>query len=429
MSEKWSENLRNRLENYQQEMPDGLWDDLSVRLNENRQKVVIQSVGWRRWWAYAAVFAGMILSGLGVWFSYHIWSTQFGSSDNLTVKFPDTEESEPIHLSVHSFSHVSDRRMASSVVEPPVIRQSSELPVPASSVQKVDSVMESEEKNVVYSISNLSDSLTYTDSHEKKDEEYQVKPVLRHTFQSRKDVMIKKKKFFRHMTLAFAASHLPGASNLSYDGFGDINKGNFKADVSQMQWGESHFNDILLYNSDNLSETDIKHYQPLTVGVRMAYQFNERWSLETGLTYNLLRSDLRSGGSSYYYEASRNLHFIGLPVTASYTFWKWRQFNAYAGAGFWLEKCVAGHTQTDFYKNNNKVSSQSEHAMVDPLQCALTMAVGIQYSFNRNVGLYFEPGMLYHVQTHDQVETIYKEKPLNFNFEMGFRFSIPDVKL
>ena len=158
----------------------------------------------------------------------------------------------------------------------------------------------------------------------------------------------------------------------------------------------------------------------------MAYQFNERWSLETGLTYNFMRSDLRSGGDSYYYEASQNLHFVGLPITASYTFWSSKRFKTYAGAGVWLEKCVAGDIKTDYYKNEIKVSQQDESVMVDPLQCAVTMDLGIQYAFNRHIGLYLEPGLLYHVQTHDPVETIYKEKPFNFNIEMGVRFSIPD---
>lgn len=421
MSEKWSENLRRRMENCQQEVPEELWDELSVKLYGNGGVSGNRHIRRYKWLTYAAVCAGILLSGFGAWLSYYIWDMQFRDNIRLAVVplVPDMDW-------VGFTSVADDSLQLKQTVKPLILGKGKKQGVRSLSFHKTDSV--GGLNNSIMTETVTPDSGVYSKQETGSGANNRFKQITKNSDSFGHVAFLKKKNFLHRVTFALAASHLPGTSNLSYGGFGDINKGYLKADVSQMHWGESHFNDILLYNNNSNStpETQVKHYQPLVLGVRVAYQFNERWSLETGLTYNFMRSDLRSGGDSYYYEASQNLHFVGLPITASYTFWSSKRFKTYAGAGVWLEKCVAGDIKTDYYKNEIKVSQQDESVMVDPLQCAVKMDLGIQYAFNRHIGLYLEPGLLYHVQTHDPVETIYKEKPFNFNIEMGVRFSIPD---
>lgn len=68
-SEKeWINNLRNRMEDYSEPLPEGLWDKLSKELEEPKTPKVIPI--WRRWQAAAAVLV-LLVSSLTYWF----WSS------------------------------------------------------------------------------------------------------------------------------------------------------------------------------------------------------------------------------------------------------------------------------------------------------------------------------------------------------------------
>ena len=89
-----------------------------------------------------------------------------------------------------------------------------------------------------------------------------------------------------------------------------------------------------------------------------------------------------------------------------------------------MEKCVAGKTRTDYFVDGKKVSSENGRIMVEPLQWSVNAYVGAQYSFNRLVGLYIEPGAAYYFRNSSPVNCIYSERPFNFSFRAGLRFSL-----
>ena len=47
-----------------------------------------------------------------------------------------------------------------------------------------------------------------------------------------------------------------------------------------------------------------------------------------------------------------------------------------------------------------------------------------QYDFSKLVGVYLEPGVSYYFDNGSDVRTIYKDKPFNFNLNLGVRFTI-----
>ena len=53
----------------------------------------------------------------------------------------------------------------------------------------------------------------------------------------------------------------------------------------------------------------------------------------------------------------------------------------------------------------------------------MTGAVGAQVNFTRQIGLYIEPGIAYYFDDGSDIETFRKEHPLNFNLQLGLRFS------
>ena len=182
--------------------------------------------------------------------------------------------------------------------------------------------------------------------------------------------------------------------------------------------------DVMQSNSSNEISSTVKNWQPIQVGVSVAYSFTDRLSIESGLTYSCLVSDLSSGTPSGNYDIRQTLHYVGLPLALRYDFLKIKGFSLYASAGGQMEKCVAGKTRTDYFVEGKKVSSENGRIMVEPLQWSVNAYVGAQYSFNRLVGLYIEPGAAYYFRNSSPVNCIYSERPFNFSFRAGLRFSL-----
>lgn len=181
---------------------------------------------------------------------------------------------------------------------------------------------------------------------------------------------------------------------------------------------------VLQSNEGREVSSSVKNYQPVQVGVTLAYSFTDRLSLESGLTYSCLISDLSSGTDKGNYRIRQSLHYLGLPLNLRYDFLKINRFSMYSSLGGQMEKCVSGKTVTDYFSMGDKISSEKGKIMVEPLQWSVNAHVGAQYSFTGWAGIYLEAGAAYYFRNDSPVNCIYSERPLNFSLRAGVRFSL-----
>lgn len=88
------------------------------------------------------------------------------------------------------------------------------------------------------------------------------------------------------------------------------------------------------------------------------------------------------------------------------------------------EKCVLGKTSTDFVLEN-KITLTKTHTLEEsPLQWSANASVGFQYNVIQNLALYAEPELNYYFNNGSDINTIYKDKPLNFGLKVGVRIII-----
>jgi len=153
---------------------------------------------------------------------------------------------------------------------------------------------------------------------------------------------------------------------------------------------------------------DIDHKQPLSFGFSVRKGLARGFSVETGLTYTYLASDVKFAGSSE--TVSQKLHYLGIPLRANWNFVDKKFFIMYVSAGGAMEKCVYG-----------KIGSKNE--TVKPLQFSVMGAVGAQYNISSRVGIYVEPGVSYFFDDGSDIETIRKENPCNFTLQGGVRLT------
>lgn len=178
---------------------------------------------------------------------------------------------------------------------------------------------------------------------------------------------------------------------------------------------------LLLANQSKEVEARIRHKIPVTLGLSMYYNLGKRWGIGTGVNYTKLTSELHSGSNSNYIKGEQSVHYIGIPVQINYNVIQKGRFTGYVTSGVVVEKAVAGKLKTKYIVDDEVQETQEERIDVKPVQFSVNSAVGLQVKIIDKIGIYAEPGIGYHFKNDSQLNTIYKEKPLNFNMKFGIR--------
>lgn len=181
--------------------------------------------------------------------------------------------------------------------------------------------------------------------------------------------------------------------------------------------------EVTLFSDEKDLNTEVRHRQPVRAGVSFRYDLGRRWSIETGLTYTMLSSDIDAGSEFRRCLIERKLHYIGIPLNASYDFLQKKRWSMYATAGGMLEKCVSGREVAEYRTNGITSSTDTHEISVRELQWSVNAAVGAEFNFTPLIGIFAEPGVSWFFDNGSQIETIYQDRPFNFNFRVGLRFS------
>lgn len=156
---------------------------------------------------------------------------------------------------------------------------------------------------------------------------------------------------------------------------------------------------------DDYNESSFRHHLPLSFGLSVTAEFPYGLSIESGVNYTLLRSDVRRSYSSR--EISQKLHFIGVPLRLNWQFVERGRLAVYLAGGGMVEKCVSA-----------RLGGQSVDE--SKLQWSLMGALGAQYRLGDMVGLYFEPELSYYL-TDTELRTSRSDAPLTLTLRIGVR--------
>lgn len=191
-----------------------------------------------------------------------------------------------------------------------------------------------------------------------------------------------------------------------------------------VMWADNPLLGIGIFNQGKSVKTEYKHRLPVRVGLNVAYRLTDRLSVESGVSYTRLSSDMKDGTKDNYSSGSQKLDYIGVPLNVKYRAFAYRRLSLYASAGLLTEKCVSGKMTHEYVISGEKKKRETEDVAAKPWQLSVNAALGAQFDVLRNVGVYVEPGVSYYFDDRSQLSTIYKEKPLNFNLNLGVRYTI-----
>ena len=200
-----------------------------------------------------------------------------------------------------------------------------------------------------------------------------------------------------------------------------------ESNVNYADWVDGGFRNgesLVVYNQPEV-ETKYSHKLPVKFGVSFRYGFNERLGIESGLTYTLLNSTFTTaaGTANGNTTGKQTLHYIGIPLNVTYNIIGSKLFNVYASAGGAMEKAVGGYFETTGHVEGKRSETNRNSLKPKELQWSLNASAGAQVNVLNQLGLYVEPGISYRIPSGSHVRSIYTDKKLDFSIGFGIRFN------
>jgi len=394
MKQDWTKRLRDRLADHEEPAPEDLWTDIEAALV--KRKAVGKSTParivplWGRW-AVAATIAALIASG-----GYLMWEPErdISTGGNTTAKLD--EKMDPVRgpvtvpLVEETAGHV-DRPPLRCVQGPQQVLESPSLVEPLSQPES-----QSQPDTVLH----------FEPEHRQLPEPEENWRIL-----DELDCKIATGRKRRPEKMAFSLY----ASN----GFGDQQHRNgvLMSSSQLANYGYTHAmtraeeSPVWLYNYEERQ----KHHQPVSLGLTVKIPISSAFSLSSGVVYTRLRSDFSNILNGYSLEQKQTLHYIGIPLSGQYLLWRLRSLSVYAVVG----------GQVDFNVKAEYISSGTEIDFErDRTQWSVQGALGLEYDIIPQLGVYAEPGVKYYFDNGSHVRNFFKDKPTNFNLQLGLRLNL-----
>lgn len=419
MKEDRLKDIRDKMSDYEAEVPQDLWSAIDSAVGRRQQKKL-----WIRAGRYAAAAVVVAAIGLGIYILQPDSTLVVHSESNPNTRAQASANNAPAVTSADADpSNISAAEIRASEFEhTPYATLAEAKPVIVEVVEGTSSMQiksDGESLNVHPVDSNESASEAFT--HSLPPISHEVKQDKTVSYNSRQRDRQQQQEAYDSGRLAasiYTTAGTGGTSMQRYTSFGLMG-----IDPGDANWKDDPYMGMLVTNKGHLADRRVRHRLPVHAGASIAYRINDRVSVETGIAYSYLSADIHEGSDSYYFAGEQSLHYVGIPVGVRVRAMSWKNFDIYVGAGFEADKCVSGTIKKAYVINGQTRDDGHESISIRPLQWSVNAGAGVQYNFSSMVGIYAEPGLSYYFDNGSNIETIYSEKPLNFNLNIGLRVS------
>lgn len=442
----FAEQMRQRLGNAEADVPEGLWDAIEQKLDAQptaAPQMTIAKTPRRvvlRRWAVAASVA--IVAGAGLWWYAHDDDTLPGGAkalgvvayDNAEVKPAVSKRADRTGLSENSNLSEGSNSLNGSNATMVARYMSRRADGGADMVAMADNdskaivaqAFTDERSNGVASSKNVTDQEAKPEAKREQKEESKV--AARSMMNGRAQTTEMRRSATTAMRRSAATeeqlSRRAGNGGSRWQ-FGVGTSGNMTRYSSTNGIMPVRYSDVAMaqgssnaYFSAEPLQRDCKettkHNMPVSFGATVSYDLNDRLALTSGLVYTLATSSFEHGTSSNASKDEQTLHYVGIPLTASYTIW----------GNSWLKTYVNAGGQADF-NVSAKVETEGHTTDIDKDRAQLSVgaAAGVQLNVVKQMGVYVEPGVRYYFDNGSNVQTVFKEHPCNFSLQMGLRWN------
>ena len=411
----WTEQLRERLADYEADAPEGLWADIERRLTQQPTSVVVPPQQkstvtplWRRWVSIAALVA--LVAGMGWWF----WPKEQTANGPLAKK--EQTQSKPL------------AKQEPELRESPVRtgRTESSLTTEKEFAHYGKKVRINQTNNNILSQNHTTaDNQAETEWAEVRPQPQrspQQQPPTPPASRSRAEVPPQPQ---RPSLLPSPTKNRKGVTIglMANNGLMAYNHTNGVMMSPEMA-SRYDFSDYLPPGSTRATEKPIwligyeerqHHDHPISFGLTVSYPLTNRWTLSTGLVYTRLNSQFVNVLSGTLITTDQRLDYLGVPLNVQYHVLKGKGWKAYASAGAQIDWNIRAKRNTE----GVDVNARNDHP-----QWSLAGGIGVEYDIIPLVGIYAEPGLRYYLKNDSKVDNFFKDQPFNWTLQIGIRLNL-----
>lgn len=427
MKQDWTDTLKQKMAGYEERPSDELWAALSENagLQESRRKVIPV-------WFWGLSAAAALMAGIFVVTKVNDKSVNAlgGITADVAVSEPvDAEVSEPIDAEVpesvertlaEDLAEVQARKAKSALIAEAVPVESSVSAV----AEDVTSVNTEEYAAEVPSENHDAREAATVES----DTVEQSEPAMSWD-EYLKETPSEKARARRSggFSAGIVAGGAVGGNTSGSKPTAMVMGANpLAAGVTKTDWIDKDSKaSTIVYNQPEVQE-EYSHKIPVKVGLTARYNITGRLGVETGLTYSVLSSSVKTGNSetgNNWSSGSQTLHYLGIPLNISFDILNSRYVNIYITGGGMMEKSISGNIKTDEYVDGKFARTLTAKISPKGLQWSVNAAAGVQANILPQLGVFVEPGVSHHFKNGSRVRSIYTDKPTDFSLGFGLRYS------
>lgn len=436
MKQNWTDTLKQKMAGYEERPSDELWTALSERagLQESRRKVIPV-------WFWGLSAAAALMAGIFVVTKVNDKSVNDLGGITADVAVSEQVEaavSEPIDTAVpepvertlaEDLAEVKARKAKSALIAEAVPVESSVSPV----AEDVTSVNTEEYAAEVPSENQDVEAVPVESSASAVNEDVASVNAEEHAAMSwdeyLKETPSEKARARRSggFSAGIVAGGAVGGNTSGSKPTAMVMGANpLAAGVTKTDWIDKDSKaSAIVYNQPEVQE-EYSHKIPVKVGLTARYNITGRLGVETGLTYSILSSSVKTGNSETgknWSTGSQTLHYLGIPLNISFNILNSRYVNIYVTGGGMMEKSISGSIKTDEYVDGKFDRTLTTKISPKGLQWSVNAAAGIQANILPQLGFFVEPGVSHHFKNGSRVRSIYTDKPTDFSLGFGLRYS------
>jgi len=463
MNNDWLNDLRRKMENHKDDVPDELWEDIRHELfEEEKAKVPILGQIDGDWDAEEEPIRsnnlkpllyriGRIAAAVAMFLtlcklidfngkkeskqgnkSEEKFREAIGNEQKLISKEDDTGENSlknTNHLNIinsnkeKSFSEFLYENIFLNNAKNTKINSWQEKALQVQKENQDENILKQDNQSSVQTQNRNSDkeqnNIEETVTHElltKQEKEWKEK------FENSEKSKLAGNKFKKKWMLGVLTGNASSNSTDQFPGYATLNGTILSLpEVWSVGIEENPLMEILLANQYEKVDTRIKHKTPIIFGASVYYNIGKKWGIGMGINYTKLSAEVVTGSSDNFISSEQNIHYLGLPVQVNYNVIQKGAFTGYVTGGIIVEKAVSGSAKTKYIVDGVTKKEIKEDFSEKPVQISANTAFGLQLKVLKHIGVYAEPGIGYHFDDKSNLKTIYKEKPLNFNLKFGIR--------
>ena len=421
MKEQWRQQMQQKMDGYEKPAPELPWDKVDEALAANRRRATMRMVWGRR--AAVAALAALVAMGGFVAFRGDDASddsrTAINEQQTTTPEASGARASSPATTpeSINDDQRIAQGAGASSsatgqrLAIAPGAPVSSSATSPESTDDDQRIAVNKQTTEVEQPQENIQPTVSFVDevAHTPGDSTAQKKTVTMSTMEWSDLAMTSTSDDSRLTANLYIGNALHGAAGHGMSTA--ASPGKYIYDTPAVPDGVSGYG----LSGGEQPKEKVSHHQPFRLGLSLRYRLNDRWSIDGGLAYTRITTDITMETINRKWQTEQRLTYVGIPVSVNYLLWGNRHVAFYAAAGGMAEKMVKGSWQTD---------NQQITVTIRPLQFSVNGAVGAEYCLTTQFSLYAEPALEYYFDNGSDVPTFYQDKPLHFGLNLGLRWSI-----